>query len=68
MFECVSVSVLSSIFATLLFVGFIAVLRMLIGQEILYYKLSKTVPLAIILPTFIEKQIFKGKNKNPKRL
>ena len=57
MFELVSASVASSIFVTLLFVafvGFIDVRRMILGQEISYSKLSKTVPLAIISLTVLE--------------
>ena len=55
MFELVSVSVASLIFAALVFVGFVAVRRMLLVQEILHYKISKTVPLVIILPPVLEK-------------
>ena len=66
MFELVSVSVASLIFAALVFVGFVAVRRMLLVQEILHYKISKTVPLVIILPPVLEKRSFKGENKNPK--
>ena len=57
MFELVSASVASLIFVTLLFVafvGFIDVRRMILGQEISYSKLSKTVPLAIISLTVLE--------------
>ena len=58
MFELISASFASSIFVTLLFVafaGFIDVRRMILGQEISYSKLSKTVPLSIIPPTVFEK-------------
>ena len=48
MFRLVSASVMSLIFATLLLVGFIDVRSMLLGHEILYPKLSKTVPLDIV--------------------
>ena len=41
---------MSSIFAKLLFVGFVAVCRMLLGQERLYYNISKTAPLDFISP------------------
>ena len=54
-FEPVSVSVASSIFVTILFVGFVDMCRMLLGQERSYSKLSKTVSLAVISPTVIEK-------------
>ena len=48
-FGLVSGKVASLIFSTLLFVGFISVCRMVLGQEILYSKISKNVPLDIIL-------------------
>ena len=51
MFELASVSVASWIFVELLFVGFVDVRRMLLGQEMSYSKLFKTFPLAVILPT-----------------
>ena len=50
MFELVSVRIVSLIFATLLFVGFVAVHPVLLGKEISYYNISYTTPLAITLP------------------
>ena len=55
MFELVSVSVFNSIFVTLLFVGFGNVSHMLLGHEISYSKLSKTVPLGILSPSVFDK-------------
>ena len=48
MFESFSVSIASLIFAKLLFVVFIYVRRMILGQEISHSKFSKTVPLDIV--------------------
>ena len=55
MFEVVSVSVASLIFAILLFVGFIALHRMILGQERSYYNISKNFLLVMILPKVLEK-------------
>ena len=54
MFELASGRVAPLIFGMLLFVRFIDVRRMLLGQEISYSKLSKTVPLIIISITVLE--------------
>ena len=56
MFELVSVRVLSSVFATLLFVGFVHVRHVTIGQEISYSKISKTVSFFIWVPLVLELQ------------
>ena len=55
MFELVAVSISYSVFVTLLSVGFVSVCRMILGKEVPYYKLSKTVHLTIISQTFIDK-------------
>ena len=55
MFELVSVYVASSMFVVLLFVVFVAVSRVLLGQERLYSKIYKKIPFAIIIPTDHEK-------------
>ena len=67
MFGPVLISIALPIFVTILFGGFVAVSRMLLGQERSYSKLSKTAPIAIISPMVLDKGIFKVKNKNPKR-
>ena len=66
MFELVSFRVVSLVFVTLLFFGFVTVGRMLLGQKRRYSNISKTVPLAIISPTVHNKWIFKEDNTNPK--
>ena len=55
MFEIVSFSVASLVFPTLPLVGFVAVHRMLLGKERSHFKISKTVPLAIVSPTVLKK-------------
>ena len=50
MFELVSVSVVSSIFWTLVFVGFIIVNRVLIGQTKSYSNISKNVLFFNLIP------------------
>ena len=54
-FDLVSVSIMASVFDTVLFVGLIVVIHMLLGQERLYYKLSKTVCTSIFPPTVLKK-------------
>ena len=56
MLELFPVSAVSSIFLVPLFVGFIAVRHVLLGQGIFYYNISKTVPFFICVTIVLELQ------------
>ena len=66
MVDLVSVGVASLIFANILSVEFVDGHCMLLGQERVYSKLSKTFPFSIILSTVIDKRNFKEYNTNSK--
>ena len=68
MFELVSFSIKSLIFATILLVVFVDEHHMLLGKEILCPKIFKTITISLILKTVFEKGIFKGKNINTQRI
>ena len=55
MFELVSVRIVSLLFLTHSLVGFVAIILVLVRQYISYPMIFKTVPLAIISTTVIEK-------------